>query len=83
MMTRNEIMEQVNQLLADEFEVEVSDITPEANIKETLSLDSLSLVDMVALLQVNYKVTIPVAELSKIQSFNNLYDYIEEHMPKE
>ncbi len=82
-MTRNEIMEQVNELLANEFEVEVSDITPEANIKETLSLDSLSLVDMVALLQVNYKVTIPVAELSKIQSFNDLYDYIEEHMPKE
>ncbi len=76
-------MEQVNELLANEFEVEVSDITPEANIKETLSLDSLSLVDMVALLQVNYKVTIPVAELSKIQSFNDLYDYIEEHMPKE
>ena len=83
MMTRNEIMEQVNELLAGEFEVEVSDNTPEANIKETLSLDSLSLVDMVALLQVNYKVTIPVAELSKIQSFNDLYDYIEEHMPKE
>ena len=82
-MTRNEIIEQVNELLAGEFEVEVSDITPEANIKETLSLDSLSLVDMVALLQVNYKVTIPVAELSKIQSFNDLYDYIEEHMPKE
>ena len=82
-MTRNEIIEQVNELLASEFEVEVSDITPEANIKETLSLDSLSLVDMVALLQVNYKVTIPVAELSKIQSFNDLYDYIEEHMPKE
>ena len=65
-MTRNEIIEQVNELLAGEFEVEVSVITPEANIKETLSLDSLSLVDMVALLQVNYKVTIPVAELHKI-----------------
>ena len=81
-MTRNEIIEQVNELLAGEFEVEVSDITPEANIKETLSLDSLSLVDMVALLQVNYKVTIPVAELHKIQSCNDLYDYIEQNLPK-
>ena len=80
-MTRNEIIEQVNELLAGEFEVEVSDITPEANIKETLSLDSLSLVDMVALLQVNYKVNIPVAELHKIQSFSDLYDYIEQHIP--
>lgn len=80
-MTRNEIIEQVNELLAGEFEVEVSDITPDANIKETLSLDSLSLVDMVALLQVNYKVTIPVAELHKILTFNDLYDYIEQNIP--
>jgi acyl carrier protein len=79
-MTRNEIIEHVNDLLANEFEVEVSEITPEANVKETLMLDSLSLVDMVALLQFNYKITIPVNELHKIQTFNDLYDYIEQHM---
>lgn len=80
-MSRNEIMEQVNELLANEFEVEVSEITPESNIKETLSLDSLSLVDMIALVQVNYKVNIPASDLPKIQTFNDLYDYIESHLP--
>ena len=80
-MTRNEIMEQVNELLANEFEVEVSEITPESNIKETLSLDSLSLVDMIALVQVNYKVNIPASDLPKIQTFNDLCDYIESHLP--
>jgi len=74
-------MEQVNELLANEFEVEVSEITPESNIKETLSLDSLSLVDMIALVQVNYKVNIPASDLPKIQTFNDLYDYIESHLP--
>ncbi|MBP5339630.1 MAG: acyl carrier protein [Prevotella sp.] len=81
-MTREEIISQVNDLLANEFEVEVSEMTPEANVKETLMLDSLSLVDMVALLQFNYKITIPVNELHKIQTFNDLYDYIEQHLPK-
>ena len=80
-MTKNEIIEQVNELLANEFEVEVTDITPEANVKETLMLDSLRLVDMVALLQANYKITIPVNELHQIQSFDDLYNYIEQHMP--
>ncbi|MBP1540698.1 MAG: acyl carrier protein [Prevotella sp.] len=79
-MTRNEIMEQVNALLAEEFEVEQADITPEANVKDTLMLDSLSLVDMVALVQQTYKVTIPVSDLPKIKTFNDLYDYIEQHM---
>lgn len=80
-MTRNEIVEQVNALLAEEFEVEESVFTPEANVKDTLSLDSLSLVDLVALIQQNYKVKIPVAELGKIKTFNSLYDYIEQHLP--
>ena len=43
-MEKNELIAKINETLADEFEVEVSDITPDANIKETLQLDSLSLV---------------------------------------
>ena len=78
-MTREEIITGINAALAEEFEVEETAIDPEANIKETLSLDSLSLVDLVALIQQNYKVKIPVADLPSIQSFNDLYTYIETH----
>lgn len=81
-MTREEIIEKVNTLLADEFEVDASALTPDANVKETLSLDSLSLVDLVALIQQTYKVKIPVADLRQIQTFTDLYDYIESHLPQ-
>lgn len=81
-MTRQDIEEKVNSLLAAEFEIDEQQFSPEANIKETLSLDSLSLVDLVALIQQNYKVTIPVAELRAIQTFNDLYTYIEQHLPQ-
>ncbi len=79
MKTREEIIAQVNSLLAEEFEVEESEFTPDANLKETLQLDSINLVDLIALVQVTYKITIPVNELKQIQTFNNLYDYIEQH----
>ncbi|RHJ93489.1 acyl carrier protein [Parabacteroides bouchesdurhonensis] len=82
-MTREEIVTQVNDLLAEEFEVDAATFTPEANVKETLNLDSLSLVDLVALVQQTYKIKIPVEELRSIQTFNNLYDYIESHLPNE
>ncbi|MBR3521245.1 MAG: acyl carrier protein [Prevotella sp.] len=78
-MTREDIIAKVNSVLAEEFEVEESSITPEANIKNTLALDSLSLVDLVALIQYTYKVKIPAEDLPKIQTFNDLYDYIESH----
>ena len=78
-MTRQEIIEQVNSLLEEEFEVEQSEFAPDASLKETLGLDSINLVDLIALVQMTYKVTIPVEELKKIQTFNDLYDYIEQH----
>lgn len=80
-MTREEIISQVNAILAEEFEVEESTITPEASVKETLALDSLSLVDLVALVQQTYKINIPVADLRQIATFNDLYDYIVNHLP--
>ena len=78
-MTREEIIEQVNRMLADEFEVEQSEFTPDANLKETLQLDSINLVDLIALVQMTYKITIPVGDLKQIQTFSDLYDYIEQH----
>lgn len=79
-MTREDIVAKVNALLADEFEVDAALFTPEANVRETLSLDSLSLVDLVAIIQQTYKIKIPVSELREIKTFNNLYDYIESHL---
>ncbi|MDD6553224.1 MAG: acyl carrier protein [Prevotellaceae bacterium] len=78
-MTREEIIKKINSAMAEEFEVEESDITPDANIKETLELDSLNLVDLVAMVQQEFKVQIPISDLPKIQTFKNLYDYIESH----
>lgn len=79
-MTREEIVENVNRLLSEEFEIDSTLFLPESNVRDTLELDSLSLVDLVAILQQTYKIKIPVTELRKIKSFNNLYDYIESHL---
>ena len=64
-MTREEIIEQVNTLLAEEFEIEESDFAPDAILKETLQLDSIKLVDLVALVQYTYKITIPEAKIGR------------------
>ena len=79
MKTREEIIAQVNSLLAEEFEIEESEFAPDANLKETLNLDSINLVDLIALVQFTYKITIPVEDLKKIKTFSDLYDYIEQH----
>ena len=79
-MTREDIVKEVNNLLAEEFEVDLELFTPDANVRDTLSLDSLSLVDLVAIIQQTYKIKIPVADLKSINTFNDLYNYIESHL---
>ncbi len=79
-MTREEIIDQVKEVLAEEFEVEQDVMTDDANIKDTLELDSLSLVDLVAVIEHTFKVKIPAADLPTVKTFAQLYDYIESHI---
>ena len=79
-MTREEIIDQVKEVLAEEFEVEQDVMTDDAVIKDTLELDSLSLVDLVAVIEHTFKVKIPAADLPTVKTFAQLYDYIESHL---
>ena len=79
-MEKQELIEKINSALADEFEVEESVITPEAPIKETLELDSLSLVDLVALIESHFGIKIAGSEVSNIKTFASLYDFVFDRM---
>ncbi len=79
-MTREEIIDQVKEVLSEEFEVEQDVMEDDAIIKDTLELDSLSLVDLVAVIEHTFKVKIPAADLPTVKTFTQLYDYIESHL---
>ena len=79
-MERQELIGKINFALADEFEVEESVITPDAPIKETLELDSLSLVDLVALIESNFGIKIEGTQVSSIRTFESLYDFVYERL---
>ena len=53
-MTNDEIIEKIRTTLAEEFEIEIDLIQPEAPLMQTLELDSLDLVDMVVLVEQNF-----------------------------
>ena len=79
-MTKEEMIAKANEVLAEEFEVELSEITPDANIKQTLQLDSLSLVDMVALIEETFGIKVKGTDIVKIQTFEALYDFLYEKL---
>lgn len=76
MMTNEEIKEKLTTVLADEFEVDASIITPDAPLMETLELDSLDLVDVVVLIEQNFGVTLKGPDFVGIKTFQDFYDLI-------
>ena len=78
-MKKQELIEKINNAVADEFEKEIEDMKPEASLKETLELDSLSLVDLVALIEEETGVKIKNEEVKNIKTFDDLYSYVYNH----
>lgn len=76
-MNKERLILRVREILAEEFEKDINDLTPDANVKATLELDSLSLVDMVALIETEFKVKVTGTEVAQIKTFAELYDFIE------
>ncbi len=75
-MNREELVSKINAALAEEFEVEESEITPDADVKDTLQIDSLGLVDLVALLESDFGFKVQGSELAQVKTFGALYDFV-------
>ena len=75
-MIEPELIEKINRVLAEEFEVDPDIIKPEANLMETLELDSLDLVDMVVLIEHNFGFTVRAKDFAEIKTFEDFYQFI-------
>lgn len=74
-MTEAEIIKTVNGFLVDEFEVDESKISPEANLRETLELDSLDYVDLVVVIESNFGFKVKGEDFVNIHTFQDFYTY--------
>jgi len=82
-MMNSEIKEKVNQVLADEFELDLDKLIPEATLYEDLGMDSLDAVDMVVAFEKQFEIKIgkdPV--IVKIKTLGELQDYVIEKVKK-
>lgn len=77
MMSKDEIIERMIDFMVDEFEVDADAIQPDANLKDTLGLDSLDYVDLVVSIDANFGVKLVEADFVGIASFQSFYDLIE------
>ncbi|HTQ66844.1 MAG TPA: phosphopantetheine-binding protein [Puia sp.] len=76
-MKRNEeIIEKINGFLSEEFEVDAAKITPGANLRQVLELDSLDYIDLVVVIENNFSFKVKPEDFVGIITFQDFYDYI-------
>lgn len=75
-MDNTSIIEKINSFLVDEFEVDAEKIVPEANMRETLELDSLDYIDLVVVIENNFGFKVKPEDFAPISTFQNFYDYV-------
>lgn len=75
-MDKQQITDIVNDFLIEEFEAERADIVPEANMHETLDLDSLDYVDLVVLIDENFGFKTTSEDFQSITTFDDFYNFI-------
>jgi acyl carrier protein len=75
-METAEIVSKINHFLVEEFEVDPEKIIPEANLRETLQLDSLDYIDLVVVIESNFGFKVKAEDFTDIVTFQNFYDYV-------
>lgn len=71
-----EIIEKINHFMVEEFEVEPGMITPQANLRETLQLDSLDYIDLVVVIESNFGFKVKAEDFTGIATFQDFYNYV-------
>lgn len=78
--SQQEIIAKTRTFLVEEFEVDGDAILADADMKETLALDSLDYVDLVVVIEANFGVKLTAADFQRIITFQDFYDHIEQRI---
>ena len=75
-MENEEIILKINEFLIEEFEIEPELLTPDANLRDTLNIDSLDFVDLIVIIEKNFGFKVKAEDMAGVRNLQDFYDYI-------
>jgi len=76
MMQDNDIIKKINQLLIEDIEIEESQISPSADLKKDLGIDSLDFVDLFVIVENNFGFKMKAEDMTEVKKLQDFYDYV-------
>ncbi len=78
-MTTEEIIQKVDHILVEEFELEEDAVVPTASLREDLDLDSLDAVDLIVALEKAFGFRIDEKVVVDMKTVGDIHGYIRDH----
>lgn len=78
-MSKDQILNQVKDLMSQQFEIEPNEITLDTNFQEDLDADSIDLTEFILTLEDAFGKEIPDEDAVKIKTVSDAVNYINEH----
>ncbi|WP_457560499.1 acyl carrier protein [Caminibacter sp.] len=72
-----DLFDQVKEVIVEQLNVSPEEVKPEAKFVEDLGADSLDVVEMIMALEEKFEIEIPDSEAEKIQTVQDVVDYIQ------
>ena len=76
MHTKDEILEQVQIIISDLFEIDKSEITPDVELYDGLDLDSIDAIDMIVKLQKMTGKTVKPEDFRNARTVSDVVDVV-------
>ncbi len=75
-MEQQEIISRIKAFMVEDFEVDEATILPDADLKETLDLDSLDYIDLVVVIEQNFGFKVKPEDFQTMVTMQDFYDYV-------
>ena len=78
-MSKDQILEQIKDLMSQQFEIDPKEITLDTNFQEDLDADSIDLTEFILTLEDAFGKEIPDEDAVKIKTVSDAVNYIANH----